>query len=530
MKSEKLLHAIGQIDDNLILDAANNRKTPKRYFWQILAACAACLCLITGTIHFFSPEGAITVTAHAYGTEEEITATGAIMSTGTISDTGEMTGHPLMFFLSGEDIETVRFSCKNQMINFMDWTEKRDEYGNGQNFTVPYGKDNSEYYFLLIDWIPSSTIQELTHNTDSTISTLPTELREDIIVMEITFANGKTTTKAIHISLQDDGTFFATFDDYTINKTDSFIDRHDNNAIPRDILYGKTQLMATFYDKDHNEIIAEALWYNMANIDHILVTWSGMTPNSVRLYYTPSGTETAEQIQLLMTKIPLDGNNEIILSMAGLDKTAMHGHLQIELDLGERTISTDYNVWYDANNQEPFDDQEPEDAIDTIFSTTRNYYEDMEFTVKEIALLKYSWTQATMEVQISKDGITQETVRTVILQFHNNAWKVISEGNAIEVTEMVFVMNTLYCTTGNNVTNQVSQNIKQSKYHSPYIGTIKAVVDFDKQPAEELYANFGSEGAEIVFYGDNIAVNISGIWIEFEPCGASDSDNKRDGV
>lgn len=56
------------------------------------------------------------------------------------------------------------------------------------------------------------------------------------------------------------------------------------------------------------------------------------------------------------------------------------------------------------------------------------------------------------------------------------------------------------------------------------------MVDFDKQPAEELYANFGSEGAEVVFYGDNIAVNISGIWIEFEPCETSDSDNNRDGV
>ena len=56
------------------------------------------------------------------------------------------------------------------------------------------------------------------------------------------------------------------------------------------------------------------------------------------------------------------------------------------------------------------------------------------------------------------------------------------------------------------------------------------MVDFDEQPAEELYANFGSEGAEVVFYGDNIAVNISGIWIEFEPCETSDSDNNRDGV
>lgn len=138
MKTEKLLTAIGQIDDNLIFSASNDKKVPKRNIWKILAACAACLCLVIGAIRIFSPLGTMAVTAHAYGTEEEITAAGAIMSMGTISDTGEMTGHPLMFFLSGKDIATVRFSCKNQLINFMDWTEKRDEYGNGQNFTVPY--------------------------------------------------------------------------------------------------------------------------------------------------------------------------------------------------------------------------------------------------------------------------------------------------------------------------------------------------------------------------------------------------------
>lgn len=349
MKSETLLYAIGQIDDNLISGAANDKKTSKGNGLKKLAACAACLCLIIGAIRIFSPAGTMTVTVHAYGTEEEITSTGAIMSTGTISDTGEMTGHPLMFFLSGEDIATVRFSCKNQMINFMDWTEKRDEYGNGQNFTVSYGEDENEYYFLLIDWIPTFTIRELTDNADSTIRTLPPELREDIIVMEITFANGKTTTKAIHVSLQDDGTFFAAFDNYTIRKTDSFIDRPDSEAIPRDILYGNTELTVAFYDKEQNEITAEALWYNMADIDTILVKWTGPTPNTVRLYYTPAGTETAEQMQLLLVKTPLDGDSEMILSVADLDKTTMHGHLQIELDFGERKTTADYNVLYDTD-------------------------------------------------------------------------------------------------------------------------------------------------------------------------------------
>lgn len=79
----------------------------------------------------------------------------------------------------------------------MDWTEKRDEYGNAQNFTVAYGEDESEYYYLTINWVPNAIIRELTDNEDSKIATLPEEMRNDIIVMEITFENGKKATKAI---------------------------------------------------------------------------------------------------------------------------------------------------------------------------------------------------------------------------------------------------------------------------------------------------------------------------------------------
>lgn len=118
-----------------------------------------------------------------------------------------------MFYLSGKDISTCPFFLQKPADNFMDWTEKRDEFGLAQNFTVSYGEDESEYYYLLIDWVPNATIRELTDNEDSTIAALPEEMRNDIIVMEITFENGKTTTKAITISLLDDGRFFASFDD-----------------------------------------------------------------------------------------------------------------------------------------------------------------------------------------------------------------------------------------------------------------------------------------------------------------------------
>ena len=44
------------------------------------------------------------------------------------------TRHILMFYLSGKNIKSVRFSCKNQKIDFRDWSEKRDEYGEAKNF------------------------------------------------------------------------------------------------------------------------------------------------------------------------------------------------------------------------------------------------------------------------------------------------------------------------------------------------------------------------------------------------------------
>lgn len=237
MKREDFFEVLGNLDDDIVKGAkAPMKKKVDRKVWRTVAACLAVLVAVGGIL-LHSNSGMV-VRAYAHETDEEITAAGAVINTGTISDTGEMKGHPLMFYLSGEDIETVRFSCKNHQINFMDWTETRDEYGNAQNFTVTYGEDESEYYYLTIDWVPNTIIRTLTDNPETTIATLPAELREDIIVMEITFINGKTATKAITVSLMEDGHFFATFDDYKISEADDFVKRTDSVAIPRNILYG----------------------------------------------------------------------------------------------------------------------------------------------------------------------------------------------------------------------------------------------------------------------------------------------------
>lgn len=256
MTKKTISDAVSNISTRHIEEAADysaKRKSHKPV-WTILGATAACLALLIAIGSILTPfNGDGVVAAYAYETNEEITAAGAVMNTGLIRDNGEMTGHPLMFYLSGKDIETVRFSCKNQQINFVDFTGKRDEYGNAQNFTVTYGANESEYYYLTIDWVPNATIRELTDNAEATITSIPTEMREDIIVMEITFANRKTATKAITISLSDDGTFFAFFNDYEISEDDTFVKRSDSKAIPRDILYGDDSEVGVSIDGNPTE-------------------------------------------------------------------------------------------------------------------------------------------------------------------------------------------------------------------------------------------------------------------------------------
>lgn len=244
MKREIISQGVGNISDRYIQEAADyiprreDTGLLRRKLIHIAAVAQFVIAVFVCVVIRFSFHDAV-VTVYAYGTDEEITSAGAVIGTGSISDTGEMKGKPLMFYLTGRDIATVRFSCKNQRLYFMDWTEKRDEYGNAQNFTVPYGEDESEYYYLTIDWVPDAIVRELTDNPDSRIATLPDELREDMIVMEIAFGNGTRVTKAITVFLQDDGTFFASFDDYEMKESDSFLTRPDSEAVPRDILYGE---------------------------------------------------------------------------------------------------------------------------------------------------------------------------------------------------------------------------------------------------------------------------------------------------
>lgn len=278
MKKETLSQAIGEIDTRHISEAMDYHTTShkmsifRRPFGKSMIAAVLCLCLLAG-FGVFMPFGGVAIRAYAYGTNEEIIKTGTVLSSGTITNDGTMTGHPLQFYIVGKDIATVRFSCKNQWIDFVDWTQKRDEYGIGKNFTVSFGSDESEYYYLVIDWVPDDTIRMLTDNNDIEIKDLPAELREDVIVLQITYENGKTATKAMKISLQDNGKFVAAFGDYTITDQDKFIEQPDSKPISRDILYaqgsddtsqnskGKTSYQSALSEKEIEAAKAVALDY-----------------------------------------------------------------------------------------------------------------------------------------------------------------------------------------------------------------------------------------------------------------------------
>lgn len=233
MKRADISKVVGGISTRHIQEAAydladikvENCKKKTRY--KAVAAAVLVFCFLAAGLRIYVVSQDAGIKAYAYGTDDEITKAGAVLQTGTISNDGEMKGCPLMFYLTGKGIESVRFSCKNQQLQFRDWTQKRDEFGLSQNFTVPYGEQEDDYGYLTIDWEPNDTIEALMENEQGTIQDLPQALREDLIVLQVTFINKKTAVKAISISLLNDGTFFAKLTDYQISDADTFVNRTD---------------------------------------------------------------------------------------------------------------------------------------------------------------------------------------------------------------------------------------------------------------------------------------------------------------
>lgn len=433
MTRKDISDGVGNISTRHIEEAANYVPTAKKVgfvkkpFGRFLIAALLALCLFVGGIRIFSSADGMAVTAYAHGSDEKITEAGAVIHTGTISDSGEMTGHPLMFYLSGEDIATVRFSCKNQQINFVDWTEKRDEFGLAQNFTVTYGEDESEYYYLLIDWNPNVTVRELTDNAASTIATLPEELRKDTIVMEITFENEKTATKAIEVSLMDDGTFFAAFGDYRISEDDSFVKRADSESIPRDILYAKEESLAW------NEE------YPFGDAPVIEGDYRDADPNepatvviSDSITFTGTIVENLIESTVPVILVAVDDNSELsydkVMFKLSEDQRDWAGKI------GERVQIVCSDMFQESLppignliSIQSFDGL-ADGAIEAAKTVAEAYYESTVFEVISMELKEQTTDEISFSVHVSKGGVVQEPDRTIYLQLENDIWEVVNEG------------------------------------------------------------------------------------------------------
>ena len=103
-----------------------------------------------------------------------------------------------------------------------------------------------------------------------------------------------------------------------------------------------------FYDANQEVITPEAGWYVTDNMESILIQWSSdLPPESVQMFFTPSGTETLDETELLATKLYRDGGgNALLLSAAPLHRESLMGHLWFQLNFPqEQTVVSDsYNV------------------------------------------------------------------------------------------------------------------------------------------------------------------------------------------
>lgn len=105
----------------------------------------------------------------------------------------------------------------------------------------------------------------------------------------------------------------------------------------------------TFYDSNQNIVTEEALWYNSANIESILIQWDGPSPDNIKMFSTPSGSDTISETELLLTKPVLDGDNAELLNADKLKEFFM-SHVYFQLDYGYITLTSDlYNVFYDES-------------------------------------------------------------------------------------------------------------------------------------------------------------------------------------
>lgn len=67
----------------------------------------------------------------------------------------------------------------------------------------------------------------------------------------------------------------------------------------------------------------------------------------VQMFFTPTGTETAKEMDFLQTEA-ISAENKVVISAVSLHRNSLMGHLQVIINFGSSTIKSElYNVIYD---------------------------------------------------------------------------------------------------------------------------------------------------------------------------------------
>lgn len=180
----------------------DNNVTEKKRSALPLRALAAVLALCLVCAACFQLFGASPLTMQVYAMESGAEITDQWLQGGHLNDDGS--GDGVLFYLTGEGIDTVRFTTENQYLTFKDWTDQREQVWRSQDFTVDYGPEAADYDKLVLYWDPFDA-WELLHDENMNVADLPEELRHDTITMTATFANGKTLTQVLEIQVEDNG-------------------------------------------------------------------------------------------------------------------------------------------------------------------------------------------------------------------------------------------------------------------------------------------------------------------------------------
>lgn len=101
----------------------------------------------------------------------------------------------------------------------------------------------------------------------------------------------------------------------------------------------------TFFDCNKETVLDDALWYDAALIEGIMIQWEGGCPDTIKMFAVPSGSNTIEETKLLLTKEVTDGDNVELLD-ADLLREEYMSHVYFQLDFQGKIVSSDdYNVF-----------------------------------------------------------------------------------------------------------------------------------------------------------------------------------------